>query len=44
MIERYRCPIRWELVRQVIPALVMVFVLGFACGYAWAKAAYQFVR
>lgn len=44
MIERYRCPIRWELARHVIPALMLAFVMGLAFGYAWAKTAYQFVR
>jgi hypothetical protein len=41
MIERYRCPLRWELVRQVIPALMMAFVVGLAFGYAWARAVYN---
>ena len=41
MIERYRCPLRWELVRQVIPALMMVFFIGLAAGYAWARAVYN---
>ena len=44
MIEHYRCPLKLELVRQVIPALIMAYAMGLACGYAWARAAYQFVR
>ena len=44
-LEWHRCPIRLELVREVLPLLIGVFLVAIALGYAWARAAYtSFVR
>lgn len=35
-LEVYRHPIRLELVRQVIPVLMLLLAAGIAFGYWWA--------
>lgn len=39
-LEYYRCPLRLELFRHVVPLGVFIFFIALALGYAWARAAY----
>ncbi len=43
-IVHYRNPLRWEVIRHVIPALIAAFFFGLLFAYGRAKAAYQFIR
>lgn len=38
-VERYRNPIRWELVRHVLPAFFTGAAIGAGFGYWWAWSA-----
>lgn len=39
-MEWYRCPVRLELFRHVVPLVVFIFVVAIGLGYAWAMAAF----
>jgi len=39
-LEKTLLPIRIELVRVAIPAAILVFFIGLACGYGWAMRAF----
>lgn len=40
----YRNPLRLEIGRHVVPLAMAILFLGVALGYAWARAAYQYMR
>lgn len=38
-LEKYRCPIKIELVRVAIPWALFILGIGVFCGYGWCLKA-----